>query len=44
VQRAVADSMLDLIFERYQTFEAYLEAEYGIDAARLEHLRELYLE
>ena len=44
VQRAVADSMLDLIFERYQTFEAYLEAEYGIDAAQLEHLRELYLE
>lgn len=44
VQRGVADSMLDLIYERYHTFEAYLEAEYGIDKVRLEHLRDLYLE
>lgn len=35
---------LDAIDQRYPTFEAYLQDQYGIDAAGLEKLRQLYLE
>lgn len=44
VVRGIAEYMTDLIYERYHTFEAYMEAEYGIDEARLKRLRDLYLE
>lgn len=37
-------AMIDEIFKRYGTLEAYFESEYGLDAARLERLRGMYLE
>lgn len=38
------ESALDAIEERYPSFEAYLEAEYGIEATELEEIRARYLE
>lgn len=44
VDPAVGPFVLDQIRRRYGSAEAYLEAEFGLDAARLARLRQLYLE
>ena len=44
VLRVAADHTLDSIVERYGTFEAYFEAEFGLDRTRLAALRDWYLE
>lgn len=44
VLREAADLTLDLMLERYGSFEAYFAAEYGLDAPRLAALRDRYLE
>lgn len=40
----MAEYTLDAIEARYPSYEAYFEAQYGLDAARLTALRERYLE
>lgn len=44
VQAESLQLALDAIDQRYPTFEAYLEDQYGINAAGLEKLRQMYLE
>lgn len=39
-----AEMVLDSFIERYGSYEAYLEAEYGLAPARIEALRDRYLE
>lgn len=44
VIRPMVEATLHAIEERYPSYEAYFEAEYGLDAARLAALRDRYLE
>ena len=44
VQRESLELALDAIDQRYPSFEAYLQDQYGIGAAGLEKLRQMYLE
>ncbi len=44
VARENAQGTLNTIKERYGTYEAFFEEEFGLDASRLERLREMYLE
>lgn len=44
VLQEAADLALDLMLERYGSFEAYFAAELGLDAPRLTALRDRYLE
>ena len=44
VSRPMAEGTLDEILQRFGSFEAYFAAEYGLDAARLQALRDFYLE
>lgn len=44
VSRPMAEGTLDEILRRFGSFEAYFAAEYGLDAARLQALRDFYLE
>ncbi len=44
VSRMVADQMIDLVIQKYGTFENYMEQEYGMDRTRLERFRNLYLD
>ena len=44
VARTFAEQALDAIEKQYGTWEAYFQAEFGLDAARLEALRDRYLE
>jgi len=40
----VADQTIDLVIQKYGTFENYMEQEYGMDRTRLERFRNLYLD
>ena len=44
VSRPMAEGALRAILKRYGSYEAYFEAEFGLDAARLDDLRNEYLE
>ena len=44
VNPELAPFVLDTIRTRWGSAEAYLEAEYGLDSARLERLRQMYTE
>ena len=44
VSRPMAEGALRAILKRYGSYEAYFEAEFGLDAARLDALRNEYLE
>ena len=35
---------IDVLLEKYPSYEAYFEAEYGLTTARLAALRDFYLE
>lgn len=44
VDEAMGAGAIDEILVRYPSYEAYFQAEYGLDAARLAALRDFYLE
>ena len=39
-----ADMMMSEILERYETYENYMEREYGFDEEKLARFRDMYLE